>query len=110
MEIVEKNLDEITVLKLTGRLDASSAPEMKSRVLELIDAGKIKVLIEMNGIDFIDSSGLGILVSCLRLIDKAGGALKIASLKENPKNLFQTTRLNRVFELFEDPESALKTF
>ena len=110
MDIVEEKIDAVYVLKLMGRLDASCASELKDAVLAMIDADKLKILIDMAAVDFVDSSGLGTLVTCLRSVSKAGGVFKIASLNKNPKNLFETTRLDRVFELYDDRKAALNSF
>jgi anti-sigma B factor antagonist len=76
----------------------------------MIDADKLKVLIDMAAVDFVDSSGLGTLVTCLRSVSKAGGTFKITSLNENPKSLFESTRLDRVFELYDSRNAALSSF
>jgi anti-sigma B factor antagonist len=76
----------------------------------MIDEKKNNILIDLGGIDFIDSSGLGMLVTALRSVTKAGGTLKITSLQENPKNLFETTRLDRVFDIYDDRDVAIKAF
>jgi anti-sigma B factor antagonist len=110
MEIIEEALGNVYMVQLMGRLDASCASELKDKVLSMIDENKRNILIDLGGVDFIDSSGLGILVTCLRSVTKVGGLLKITSLQENPKNLFQTTRLDRVFEIFDDRNEAIKEF
>jgi anti-sigma B factor antagonist len=110
MEIKEEKIDNVYLLKLMGRLDASCASQLKDAVLAMIDAGKLKVLIDMAAVDFVDSSGLGTLVTCLRSVSKAGGTFKITSLNENPKSLFESTRLDRVFELYDSRNAALSSF
>jgi anti-sigma B factor antagonist len=110
MEIVEEKNDAVYVLNLIGRLDASCVSLLKKAVMAMIDENKVNILVDMAAVDFVDSSGLGTLVTCMRSVSKAGGKFKIAALNENPKNLFETTRLDRVFELFNDRQSALNSF
>lgn len=110
MEISEKKINDIYLLGLGGRLDTTSSGQLKNTVSAMIDEQKIKILIDLSAVDFIDSSGLGMLVTCLRSARKAGGTLKITSLQDNPKNLFEITRLDRVFEIFEDRDTAVKSF
>ena len=110
MEMTETRLNDVYLLELGGRLDATSSAQLKETVSAMIDAQKIKILIDLNAVDFIDSSGLGMLVAYLRSANKASGTLKITSLQENPKKLFEVTRLDRVFELFDDRDSAVKSF
>ena len=110
MEIIEEAVGNVYIVQLMGRLDASCASDLKDKVLSMIDENKQNILIDLGGIDFIDSSGLGMLVTCLRSVTKAGGTFKITSLQENPKNLFHTTRLDRVFNIYDDRDTAIKEF
>lgn len=110
MELIEEKVDEVHVLKLSGRLDATCVSQLKDAVQALIETDVIKILIDMADVDFVDSSGLGTLVTCLRSVTKAGGLFKITSLQENPKMLFETTRLNRVFDLHDDRDEAIGSF
>ena len=64
----------------------------------------------MGEVSFIDSSGLGMLITCLKTIKKAGGQLKISSIGNTVKTVFDTTRMDRIFEIFENREDALKSF
>jgi anti-sigma B factor antagonist len=110
MEITEARIRDIYLLELSGRVDASCSGQLKDTVTAMIDAQKKKILIDLSAVNFIDSSGLGMLVACLRSATKTGGALKITSLQESPKKLFEVTRLDRVFEIFDDRDSAIKSF
>ena len=110
MEISEEKTDDVYILKLSGRLDAACTSELKHAAFTMIEADKMKILVDMAEVDFIDSSGLGTLVTCLRSVSKAGGVLKIAALRENPRLLFEGTRLDRVFELYDDLDTALNSF
>ena len=110
MEISEERINDIYLLVLSGRLDATCSAQLKDTVSAMIDAQKMKILIDLSAVHFIDSSGLGMLVACLRSAAKANGTLKITSLQESPKKLFEVTRLDRVFEIFDDRDSAIKSF
>lgn len=110
MEFAEEKIDDVHVLKISGRIDATCVSQLKAAVLAMLGAEKLKILVEMADVDFIDSSGLGTLVACLRAVSLAGGALKIAALQNNPKKLFETTRLNRIFDLYDDRGSAINSF
>jgi len=110
MEIFDEKVGSVMVLQINGRIDALNSSALKTKIAQLIDKNIKNILMDLSGVDFIDSSGLGSLVSCLRSVSQAGGNLKITSLQNNPKNLFETTRLDRVFELFDDRHTAIKTF
>jgi anti-sigma B factor antagonist len=110
MEWVEETIDGVNILEISDRLDASCVAQFKSAVLAMVDEKKLKILVDMTAADVVDSSGSGTLVTCLRTVSKAGGVFKISSLGENPKHLFQTTRLDRVFDLYDDRDAALRRF
>ena len=110
MEISEERINDIYLLVLSGPLDATCSAQLKDTVSAMIDAQKMKILIDMSAVHFIDSSGLGMLVACLRSATAAGGILKITSLQESPRKLFEVTRLDRVFEIFNDRDTAVTEF
>ena len=110
MEILEEKINGVEVLNLTGRLDASSAKDFKEKVGSLAKEKRVNLVIDMGAIDFIDSSGLGSLVASLRSVNKLGGDIKIASLQDPVRSIFEITRLHRIFEIFDDSLTAAKSF
>jgi anti-sigma B factor antagonist len=110
MEILEERSDNIVVLKLSGRLDATTAKDVKERVGEIIKNNNVNLVIDMGGVDFIDSSGLGVLVASLRSVNKVGGDIKIAALQDQVRAIFELTRLHRLFEIFDDSSTAVESF
>jgi len=110
MEIVEESIKDVWVLTPLGRIDASCSGQVKDKVLSMIDDSQTRLLLDLSEVDFIDSSGLGMLVSCLNTMKKAGGTLKLCSFQENPKHVFEMTRLDRIFEVFEDCDEAIGSF
>ena len=110
MEIVDEKMAGVNVLRLEGRLDAPSAKDFKEKVGELVQEKRLNLVIDMAAIDFIDSSGLGSLVSALRSVNKLRGEIKIASLQDQVRAIFELTRLHRIFEIFDEREDAIKSF
>jgi len=110
MEIIGEKIGEVEVLKLKGRLDASSAKDFKDRINSLVTGNSDKIVIDMEKVDFIDSSGLGSLVSSLRSVNKSGGDIKISSLQNQVRAIFELTRLHRVFGIYEDNNAAAISF
>jgi anti-sigma B factor antagonist len=106
---VEKK-NGLYILKLEGRLDAVSAKEVKSKINEMVKHEQINIVIDLSEIDFIDSTGLGCMVSCLRSVSKKSGDIKIAGLQAQVRAIFELTRLHRIFQIFEDTETALRSF
>lgn len=110
MEIRHETIHNVDVLSLKGRLDASSARDFKEKVGSLSRENRVKLVIDMDGVDFIDSSGLGSLVSSLRTVNKQGGDIRISSLQEQVKSVFELTRLHRIFGIYDGPTAAARSF
>lgn len=110
MDITENTLNTVVVLEFSGRLDASAVKDCKVKVKELVDSKNINIVIDLKDVNFIDSSGLGILVASLRTVNKVGGDIKIASIQEQVRSIFELTRLHRIFEIFDESSSAAKSF
>jgi len=110
MDILDEKIDGVDVLIPQGRLDASSAKDIKEKISSLIKENRIKLVMDMSAVDFIDSSGLGSLVSSLRSLNKLGGDIKLASLQDQVRAIFELTRLHRVFQVFDERKEAVKNF
>lgn len=110
MEIIEETIHHVSVLRLKGRLDAASARRLKERVEALSDEKRLKLVLDMAGVDFIDSSGLGTLITSLRILTRQGGDIRLSGLQERVKNIFELTRLDRIFGIYGDSEAAAVGF
>lgn len=106
----ERLENNVLVMTMEGRLDASTASGFKSRMKALVESGQTRFVVDFSELRFLDSSGLGVLVSTLRLAGQASGDVKIARLKPEVKSLFALTRLNKVFDIHETVESAVAAF
>ncbi|HKL48610.1 MAG TPA: STAS domain-containing protein [Desulfuromonadales bacterium] len=92
------------------RLDAHNSGELKSRMLSLFEEGKVNIVINLSEVRFIDSSGLGALVSGYKNASARNGNLKLCSLQPQVKSMFELTRLHRVFEIFPSSDEAIGSF
>jgi len=92
------------------RLDAHNSGELKSQMLKLFEDGKNNVIVDLSDVRFVDSSGLGALVSGFKNASSRNGSLKLSGLQMQVKSMFELTRLHRVFEIFADPQEALASF
>ena len=101
--------DVLAVLKVKGRLDAVVAPDLKSRFREVVAGGHVRVIVDLEDVSFIDSSGLAALVSGFRVAREAGGTVKLAGLNEQTMMVFKLTRLDRVFEIHPDAKDAISS-
>lgn len=110
MEITEQSLGGVMVLKLSGRLDSVSAPDLKDKVKACARNGLLHLVIDMGDIDFVDSSGLGSLVACLRSLNKMAGDMRIAALQDRVRAVFELIRLHHIFEIFDSVAAAVNSF
>jgi anti-sigma B factor antagonist len=99
MSVNVNNEIEVRGIKLTGDLDADSASETRGRLEEIIGKDRVKLVIDLCDVDFVDSSGLSVLVTTLKHARGAGGDVVLANLKPQLKSLIQLTRLHRIFEI-----------
>jgi anti-sigma B factor antagonist len=92
------------------RLDAHNSDELKAEMQRQFEAGSRNLLIDLNDVRFIDSSGLGALVSGFKNAISHQGNLKLSSLQPQVKSMFELTRLHRVFEIFPTAGEAMDSF
>ena len=107
MEMTIEKMGSISLMVLPGNtLDASNAKEFK-RSIEPILANNQKLMFDMSGLNFVDSSGLAVLLSCLRLLNASGGDLKLFGMTKPVRALFELVRMHRVFDIFNSKEEAI---
>jgi len=100
----------VLVVEVDGQLIVGNRQEFKQAVLDALDAGERKFLVDFTQTGYIDSSGLGVLVSLSKKIRDEGGDLRLAGLNEDLKTLFELTKLDTLFAISDTPAEALKAF
>jgi len=98
--------DGVTVVDVEGQLIVGNRQELKQKVLE--ENGERKFVIDFSNTGYIDSSGLGVLVSLSKKIREQGGELRLASLNEDLRTLFELTKLDTLFKISDSKEESLK--
>ncbi len=96
----------LAIVCLKGRLDASSSSEVKVILKNLIETGHLNVIVDLQDVPFIDSSGLAALVSGLRLARENGGNIVLSGVQPQAHTVFRLTMLDRVFNIYATPEDA----
>jgi len=110
-DIQKREREGVVILDMKGRLVVGeAASRLRDDILALASAGNHRVVLNLRGVDFIDSTGLGAMVICFTTLKKAGGALKLCNLAEREIELLVLTKLTSVFELFDDEQHALNSF
>lgn len=98
------------VLRLSGELDLSSVPDVRRSIRGLIEEGQVRFLINLSNLDFIDSSGLGVLVGGLARVREKQGEIKIVCANRRILRVFEMTRLTQLFEIYPDEEAGARDF
>lgn len=93
-------------LTLDGEVDVYTAPRLKEELVALIQGGCSHVIIDMESVGFIDSSGLGVLVSALRRVREKDGSVRIVCTRDSVLKIFRITGLDKVFPIFSDAAEA----
>ncbi|AQQ08947.1 Stage II sporulation protein AA [Sedimentisphaera cyanobacteriorum] len=101
--------DDVCVLSLEGRLDSNTVQNLKTQFDKYIETNS-KFVFNLDKLEFIDSTGLGGLVSCLKKTIPKGGDLKIVNLSPKPKMVFEITRAHKVFDIYDDLDTAVESF
>jgi anti-sigma B factor antagonist len=92
------------------RVDAHNSGELKTEMNRLFEAGTKDLLIDLKEVRFIDSSGLGVLVSGFKNASTHQGSIKLCSLQTQVKSMFELTRLQRVFDIYQTIDEALESY
>jgi anti-sigma B factor antagonist len=108
MELMQMVSDTCPCFKISGSLDASSAAKTKDMLRSRIDGGTHRFVIDLSEVDFLDSSGLSVLVTALKSARSAGGDIALRSPQREIRTLLEITRLYRVFDILENDEQAVK--
>jgi anti-anti-sigma factor len=100
----------VTVVAPTGRLDVAGAPALKDAIGEALKNGQPRVVIDMEGVSFVDSTGLGSVIAALKQIRSAQGDLRLAAPNQQVRVVLELTTLDRVFPYYSTVEEALTGF
>jgi anti-sigma B factor antagonist len=100
----------ITVVAATGRLDVAGAPALKDAITEAVKNGLPRIVIDMQGVSFVDSTGLGSVISALKQIRGSQGELRLAAPNQQARVVLELTTLDRVFPYYATLEEALTGF
>ncbi|WP_183093970.1 STAS domain-containing protein [Nocardioides stalactiti] len=107
MQIEQSERDGVVVLATSGRFNMVSAPRIKARIDETVAAGNARIVVDLAGVDFIDSSGLGALIGGLKTARQASGDLRIAAAGDQVVTVLKLTNLDRILTPFDTVEAAV---
>jgi anti-sigma B factor antagonist len=111
MKFTTREVDGITVLDLSGKIMlGEGSVTIRDAVRDVLAKGSNQILLNLADINYIDSSGIGELVSALTAVKNAGGSLKLLQLTKKVKDLLQITKLYTVFDIYDDEAEAIASF
>jgi anti-sigma B factor antagonist len=111
INISERQAGDVTILDLDGKVTiGEGSVALRNAIRRLLGEGKNKILLNLGGVGYIDSSGIGELVSSFTAVNKEGGTLKLLNLTQKIQDLLAITKLLTVFDVFENEAEALSSF
>ena len=106
-----RHVSDVTIVDISGRVVlGQETATLRSLVSELLDHGHKKIVFNLKDVDYIDSSGLGLLTSAHTTVRNRGGALKLLNVTRNVHNIMQVTKLFTIFDVMDNEEVAVKSF
>lgn len=110
MNISRKTEGNIDIINLQGRLDINSASDLKEASREIIDKKNCRLILNMEKVDFVNSAGLGALVSLFKDARSSRGEIRLVNLAPYVKEIFDITQLSSIFNIYDDEKAALSSF
>lgn len=101
---------DVSIVDIDGQLIVGNRQDLKQKMLEELEGGARKLLVDFSKTGYIDSSGLGVLVSLSKKIREQGGELRLAALNDDLRTLFELTKLDTLFQIAETRAQALASF
>lgn len=111
LNIHERQAGDVTVLDMSGKITiGEGSVSLRTAVRRLLEEGKKRILLNLAGVSYIDSSGIGELVSSYTAINKEGGQLKLLNLTQKLQDLLTITKLLTVFDVYDSESEALNSY
>ena len=111
LQIEERRVDDVTVVVLSGQMlldDGDLA--FRRHIAGLLDESRIKILVDLDGVSYIDSSGVGMMVAQLKTVRQRGGDMRLMRLNSRGQRMFTLLKLRSTFEAFDDEAMAMRSF
>jgi len=110
MDINQYAKGEVTVVALTGRFDAQSAGDAENAFVASLEGGAAKLLVDMDGVEYISSAGLRVLLSTAKKLSASGGKLVLAALKPYVREVFEVAGFTSIFQILPDVDAGVEAF
>ena len=101
-----RRLDSFAVVDVKGEVDVYTAPKLREQLIELVSEGSYDIVVNLEGVDFLDSTGLGVLVGALKRVKAHEGGLALVCTQDKILKIFKITGLTKVFPIYNSVEEA----
>jgi anti-sigma B factor antagonist len=103
----ERAAGDVTVIEVSGEIDVYTAPRLREKIISLVDAGRYHIVVDMERVEFLDSTGLGVLVGGLKRVRAHDGGIDLVCTQERILRIFRITGLSKVFVIFDTVDAAI---
>ncbi len=110
MEITEKKISGVSVIALGGRLDAYVSGDVEQKLNALVDAGELRLVVNLERLEYISSSGLRVLLASLKKVRQREGDIKLACMKPHIKEVFDIAGFSQLFSIYDLEDAAVQAF
>jgi len=110
LDLAEKQTGDVNVISVGGRLDAYSAAEAEKKIDSLVEAGRVKLVLNLNDLEYISSSGLRVFLAQLKKARKQQGDIKLCCMKPNIREVFDIAGFTQLFHIAGDEAEAVSGF
>ncbi|MGH3321073.1 MAG: STAS domain-containing protein [Streptosporangiaceae bacterium] len=101
LKLDHRSQDGVTIVEVGGEIDVYTAPKLRELIIDLVNQGEYKLVVDMQEVDFLDSTGLGVLVGGLKRVRSHQGTLRLVCTQERILKIFRITGLTKVFGIYE---------
>ena len=107
MDIAQIKKDGCTIVAITGEIDLNSSPQLRKAFVDLIEQGAVKVIVDFANVSYIDSSGLATLIEMMQRVKRVQGTMHLSQMSDKIKSLFEITKLDKLFKIYQSQDEAL---
>ena len=110
LSIETDNKQSISVMKVMGRVDSDTAPELDDALTKLLQDNKNKIVLNLQGVDYMSSSGLRAMVKAYQMANKAGGDVRLASVSDPVEVILRTVGMMQMLQMYPSDQEAMASF
>jgi anti-sigma B factor antagonist len=110
MEIIGKKIGGVSIVSLGGRLDANASGELEQKLNALVEADEVRLVVSLEKLDYISSSGLRVLLASLKNVRKREGDIKLACMKPDIRKVFDIAGFSQLFSIYDLEDVAIQAF